>query len=254
MALIEHEAAGDGIVVLRMANGKANVMDTALLSELGSALSTLAVDGSARAVVVTGIGSIFSAGVDLVTLLEGGDAYLDEFLPALSVALGHAFRFPKPLVAAVNGHAIAGGCVLACAADRKLVVDGKARMGVPELLVGVPFPLVALEIVKFSVAPKMLSQLLFGGTTLAPAEAVGSGFADEAVPADELMPKALAAAAALAAIPPTSFLLTKTELRHAGWERLDRDMEASDKEVRAAWGAEECRAAVRAYVEKTLGK
>jgi enoyl-CoA hydratase len=254
MALLAQEAAGDGVAVLRMSNGKANVMDTALSRELADAWRALAADDAVRAVVVTGTGSIFSAGVDLVTLLEGGEAYLDDFLPALSDMLAGAFRFPKPMVAAVNGHAIAGGCVLACAADRRYMVDGKARIGVPEVLVGVPFPLAGLEIIKFVAAPKQLSTLVFGGGTYLAEEAVRQGFTDEVTTVDDLMPQALAAATRLAAIPPTTFRVTKAELRHDGLARIDHDMDTSDKEVRAIWASDECRAAIGRYVEQTLGK
>lgn len=254
MALVELENAGDGVVVLKMANGKANVMDTPFLRELTEAFTTLAADDTTRAVVVTGAGSMFCAGVDLVSLLDGGDAYLDDFMTALSAMLSGSFRFPKPMVAAVNGHAIAGGAVLAACCDRRFMAEGKGRIGVPEMLVGVPFPLAAMEAVKFAVAPKQLSTVVLGGGLFQAEEAVRQGFADEAVSAEELMPKAMEAARALGAIPPNAFRITKAQLRQDGLARLDRDMEASDKEMRALWGSDECRGAIRRYVEKTLGK
>ena len=79
------------------------------------------------AVVLTGQGRMFSAGVDLLRLGEGGAAYVRRFLPALHRLYDAVFFFPKPVVAAVNGHAIAGGCVLACCADRRIA----ARDGLP---------------------------------------------------------------------------------------------------------------------------
>src|SRR5206468_1035318 len=78
------------------------------------------------AIVITGTGSIFSAGVDLYRVLEGKRAYLEQFLPALDAALESLFDFPKPAVAAVNGHAIAGGAVIALACDHRILVRGKA--------------------------------------------------------------------------------------------------------------------------------
>src|SRR5258707_11749875 len=101
---------------------------------------------SARAVVLTGTGAIFSAGVDLLRLLEGGAPYIRKFLPALSTMLATVFSHPAPVVAAINGHAIAGGCVLACAADRRLVVRDGGRSGLTEFPVGVPFPSSAMVI------------------------------------------------------------------------------------------------------------
>src|SRR5207248_2211327 len=103
---------------------------------------------SARAAVLIGEERIFSAGVDLLRVLDGGRPYLRNFLPALSAALAAVFSHPKPVVAAINGHAIAGGCILACACDRRLMVRDAGRIGVPELLVGVAFPAVAMEIMR----------------------------------------------------------------------------------------------------------
>src|SRR5437870_1175022 len=103
---------------------------------------------SARAVVMTATGRTFSAGVDLVRLLEGGAPYVRKFLPVLSEMFATVFSHPAPVVAAINGHAIAGGCVLACAADKRLMARDGGRIGATELLVGVPFPPAAVEILR----------------------------------------------------------------------------------------------------------
>ena len=104
--------------------------------------------GAARAVIVTGTGSIFSAGVDLVRISAEGEGYVRRFLPALHRMFEAAFNLPKPLVAAVNGHAMAGGCVLACCADMRIAARGNGRIGITEMLVGVPFPALAFEVMR----------------------------------------------------------------------------------------------------------
>lgn len=251
---LQQEHVGDGIVLVRLTNGRGNVMDAPMMRAMADAWRSLAADPSCRAVVVTGSGTIFSAGADLVTLLRHGPTYLDEWLPALSDAFGGAFRFPKPMVAAVNGHAIAGGCVLTCAADRRLMAAGTARIGVTELLVGVPFPLAPLEIMRFAAAHHALPTLLLGGPTYLPQDAVGAGLIDEVVPADELVDRAVAAAQTLAALPPVSFWMTKEALRRVGFARLDQELAAADKEARSAWGSDKVQAAMADYVERTLGK
>ena len=124
-------------------------------------------DSAAKAVVVTGQGRMFSAGVDLPRLVAGGAAYAREFVPAMNHAFETLFAFTKPLVAAVNGHAIAGGCVLACCADYRIMAREPGRIGVPELLVGVPFPVVPLEIVRFATPPQHVQALIYRGLTLA---------------------------------------------------------------------------------------
>src|SRR6187399_2862298 len=117
----------DGIRVLRLAHGKVSAMDIelgeAFIAELKAADSP-----SVRAVVLTGTGSSFSAGVDLFRLVKDGPAYGKRFLPVLDTMLRDALTFPKPLIAAVNGHAIAGGCILAAACDRRIMSEGTGRI------------------------------------------------------------------------------------------------------------------------------
>src|SRR4249920_8436 len=157
-----------------MAHGKANTLDTTLCRDLAAQLGELE-RGGHRAAVLTGHGPIFSAGADLLRLRDGGPGYLDEFLPALSEAFLAVFDCPVPVVAAVNGHAIAGGCVLACACDYRVMNEGHGRIGVTELLVGVPFPVTALEILRFAAGTRRLSELACFGRTYRAAEAAGLG-------------------------------------------------------------------------------
>src|SRR5215468_11136285 len=126
----------DGILTLRLAHGKASALDVELLDALLRELEGAAED--VRALILTGTGSIFSAGVDLFRLVREGADYVRLFLPLLCRFLRTLFTFPRPVVAAANGHAIAGGCILVLAADVRLMAEGAGRVGVPELLVGVP--------------------------------------------------------------------------------------------------------------------
>src|SRR3984893_4038225 len=127
---IAHE--GD-VAILRMAHGKANAMNIELCAALSQYLAEFRTS-QARALVITGTGHIFSAGVDLLRLTEGGASYVRKFLPALGTMLATVFSHAAPVVAAINGHAIAGGCVLACAADRRLMARDGGHIGVTELL------------------------------------------------------------------------------------------------------------------------
>jgi enoyl-CoA hydratase len=244
------ETSGD-VTVLRIEYGKANAADTALLRGLTAAFHDLE-KASCRAVVLTGTGPVFSAGADLKQVLDGGDAYLDEFLPALSDLLQTLFRFPKPLVAAVNGHAIAGGCVFACAADRRLMAEGKARVGVPELLVGLPFPVDGLEIMRFATGGRDLPGVIYTGATLLPADALAAGLIDEVVPAEELSARALEVAGQLGRVPAEVFRLTKEQLRRPALALMSTDRNEREAETRRAWGSAEARAALTAYVKQTL--
>src|ERR1700722_9898216 len=94
---------------------------------------------------------------------------------------GAASFLPMSLVAALNGHAIAGGCVLACCADRRIMAQGSGRIGITELLVGVPFPALAFEIVRFAVPARYLPEFTFGAATYDTDAALQRGCVDAVV-------------------------------------------------------------------------
>ena len=154
------------VTVLRMAHGKANALDLEFCEALTAQLDACERSPSTRALVMTGSGAMFSAGVDLLRVVDGGADYIRVFLPAMNRMFEKLFAFPKPVVAAVNGHAIAGGCILACAADWRLMSGQPGRIGIPELLVGVPFPVVPLEIMRFATHASRLQALAYRGLTL----------------------------------------------------------------------------------------
>ena len=120
-----------------MAHGRVNALDSELSTALIDVLDDVERDTDIASVVLTGRGSAFSAGVDLIRMLDEPPSYLDRLLDELTKAMLRLYTFPRPVLAAVNGHAIAGGCILVCACDYRIMVEGDATIGVPELRVGV---------------------------------------------------------------------------------------------------------------------
>jgi enoyl-CoA hydratase len=112
------------VTVLRLRHGKVNALDLELLQAITAVMRDLDPN---EAVVITGSGSVFSAGVDLRRIVEGGRPYVEEFMPALSAAFLAIFDHRGPVLAAVDGHAIAGGCVIAAASDVVLQVWSSDR-------------------------------------------------------------------------------------------------------------------------------
>jgi enoyl-CoA hydratase len=241
------------VAVLRMMHGKANTMDLEFCEALTARLDECR-QAPTAALVITGDGPMFSAGVDLRRVLQGGADYLRAFLPALIKTFEMVFAYEKPVVAAVNGHAIAGGCVLACAADRRIMARQEGRIGIPELLVGVPFPAAALEIMRFAVAPPHFQALVYSGATLPAERALEQGLVDTLVQPDALLDHAIGVAAGMAAIPADVFAFTKRQLREPALARI-RD--ADPRVTRAAqdtWESPATLAAIGDYVGRTLGK
>ena len=234
----------DGILTLRLTHGTANALDAELLQELDRELDAA---GDARALVITGHGHIFCAGVDLFRLSEGGTEYVRDFFARLDTFVRRLFTLPIPVVAAANGHAIAGGGVIVFAADYRIMAVGKGRIGVPELRVGVTFPAAALEVVRFAVPPQHVQSLVYTGHTLPPAEALAHGLVDEVVPIEALETRARAVAEQMAGIPPEVFRLTKQALRAPTLERLERSA-ALDDRSREIWTGPGTPDRVKAYM------
>jgi enoyl-CoA hydratase/carnithine racemase len=243
----------DGIAVLTLRHGKANALDIEFCNALAAKFSELG-GSNARAVVLTGQGTIFSAGVDLKRLSAGGAGYIREFLPALHRLYDAVFFHPRPVIAAVNGHAIAGGAVLACCADRRLMARDCGRIGVTEILVGVPFPTLAFEVLRFAVPPRYLPEFTLTGATYATEAALQRGWIDAVGEPGKLLDDALAAARDLAMLSPRAFAQTKTQIRQPVAERLQRGGEATDKAVTEIWAAPATLTYIRDYVARTLTK
>ena len=249
MIVIERDDR-DGIRVVRLAHGKVSAMDL----ELGEAFMREMHEAAAapvKAVIVTGTGSAFSAGVDLFRVVNDGPEYGRRLLPVLDGFLRAALTLPKPMIAAINGHAIAGGCILAACCDHRIMVDGAGRIGIPELGVGVPFPALPLQVMAARISDAALRDLVFTARTVQVDEAKSLGLIDDKCPAGMLMDRALEAAQRLAAIPAGAFALTKEAFY---MPILERTKALSDLNARVvdAWMQPHTYETIRAYLDKTI--
>jgi enoyl-CoA hydratase/carnithine racemase len=249
--VIERKDA-DGIRTLKLAHGKVSAIDI----ELGEAFVKEmedAHDPSVKAVILTGSGSSFSAGVDLFRVLKDGPDYGRRFLPVLDNLLRAALTLPKPVVAAINGHAIAGGCILASACDHRIMVEGNGRIGIPELAVGVPFPALPLQIMSARLADGALRELVFTGRTVLIDEAKTLGLIDEKCPSGMLIDRATEVARKLASIPAAAFALTKQAFYSPILERTTQLAEMNARVV-DAWLQPHTYETIRTYLDKTIKK
>lgn len=230
-----------------------NALDVEFLEALEGALQDL--EGSdAAAVVLTGTGRCFSAGVDLRRVVAGGEPYVRELVPRIESCFLRLFAFPRPVVAAINGHAIAGGCVLAFACDHRIMVDGEATIGVPELVVGVPWPVLALEVVRFAVPHFRAQELVYSGRTMGPDEAHRIGIVEETIEPEHLLDAALESAGRLGAMPAEAFRMAKLQLRGPSLDHAARRGAEQDRRVVDGWAAPETLQAIADYLDRTIGK
>ena len=240
------------VAVLQMTHGKANAMDLEFCAAL-RAQAEACLQSPAGALVISGQGKMFSAGVDLPRLVAGGGDYVRAFLPVMNQMFEALFAFPKPLVVAINGHAIAGGCILTGCADYRIMGREPGRIGIPELLVGVPFPVVPLEIARFAAPPQHLQALIYRGLTLPADEALRYGMVDAVADPDRVLDEAVAVAEGMALVPFAAFDLTKRQLRAPALQRM-REGRAADAAMVDAWAGDGVLSAIRGYVARTLKK
>jgi enoyl-CoA hydratase len=239
-----------GLAVVTLSHGKANALDVEFCDAVADEFNRLR--ETARAVVLTSSGKIFCAGVDLKRLADEGPEYTHRFLPALDKLLLSLFEFPKPLVSAINGHAIAGGCIVACTGDYRIMAEGPFKIGVPELHVGVPFPPSALEVLRFAAPDRYVQELTSGEKIYSPELAANHGLVHRTTAAEQLLQAALAEAGRLSDLQPQAFTLTKMMLRKPIVDRIEQlNMQFAER-ILAGWTHPETREAIRRYVEATL--
>lgn len=230
----------DGVAVVRIDHPPVNAFDQDLVDD---AVAT--VRGIEGPIVLTGAGKCFSAGVDLRAVIEGPPEYTDRFLAAVSDAFLAVFDHPAPVVAAINGHAIAGGCVLAMAADVRLMSAG--LIGLSEVAVGVPFPVAALEICRYAMGPSVTRAVL-QADNVDVRTAADRGWIDEVVAPDVLLTRAVGVARALGQHPATGYAAMKEQLHRHAREAIDAGAEL-DAKVRQIWKADETRARISAFLD-----
>src|SRR5438128_12440275 len=164
MTTLRSEDREAGIRLLTLDRPPANAITPALMNDLSGALDAVRDDDTVRAVVFTGEGRFFSAGLDLrggidFQALSSTGTPTDPFLP-LRDCLLNFLRFPKPSVAMLRGHAIAGGLILLLACDYRLGLEGDYRIGLNEVAIGASFPKAAFEIGGLRLTHQQASELL----------------------------------------------------------------------------------------------
>jgi enoyl-CoA hydratase len=229
----------DGATLVRLNRPPVNALDTELNDAIAATFSQL--DGP---VVLTGTGRCFSAGVDLRAILQGGPSYAERFIQTLIAGFLAVFDYPGPVIAAVNGHALAGGCVLAMAADHRIMSGG--TIGITEIAVGVPFAVSAIEICRHVMGTSTTASAL-GGETATPDEAIRRGWIDEIADPDELLDTAAAHARKLGAHSPSTFAFTKKQL-HRQTRSAIADHADEDARVTEDWRSEATRKRIEAFL------
>lgn len=220
------------VVTLTMNRPKFNLLDLELMDLLHVELAA-AIDSGARAIVLTGSNSCFCAGLDTRALAAYDESQRRRVVELLNAVVRELYGAPVPTVAAVPGHALAGGLIFALACDRRFVTSEPCRLGLPEVQAGVPYPAVPLLVAKAELSPMLLRILALGGDPLTPQAAVDGGIFDAAVPESDLLGRAQEEANTLAGHPAYSRI--KAQLRADVCASADDIIETGSDPMLQSW-------------------
>lgn len=231
MSGIRLERTG-ALVTARFDKARGNAIDEPFTQELLQVAGQLASDDGVRGVLLTSAHpKLFSPGLDLVTLLEYDRASMERFMRVFAEMVWALYSLPKPVVAAVGGHAVAGGCILALTADYRVLKRGGIQIGLNEVKVGVPLPWSITVLLRASIPPTALSQVALLGRNFADDEALAVGLADQLADADAFEDFCRARLEEFAEKDAASVAATKAYLRDAPL----REMRAREIDEMGVW-------------------
>lgn len=222
MSLVRVEEQ-DGVSVLTLDRPGANAFDEDLVADLRQAFREAV--GRPAVVLASALPSMFSAGWDLKTLRGLDRGTMESFLEAYSDLVREIFVFGAPVVAALPGHAIAGGLIVAAAADERIAAEGRGQLGLSEVLLGVPVPHCLLEIFRHVMGPRGMERLAATGENLSVEQAHAAGLVDRVVLPEDLLRRAIERASTLAKLPAGAHAAIKRRARAAAIARFDQARE-----------------------------
>ena len=228
----------EGIATLTLARGKVNAINGPVVDQMRERLNSLEHDPEAKSIVLTGAGKFFSFGFDVPEFLSFDKAQFTQFLTGFTDLYAYLFTYPKPVVAALNGHTIAGGCMLALACDYRAMVTGKARISLNELGFGASVFAGITEMLRFTVGSANATKVLYSGSMYSAEEAKTIGLIDEVTTEQDLMTAAVMTASALGSKHPPAFAGIKSLLRKTIAEDMMRREKESIREFVDIWYSE----------------
>jgi enoyl-CoA hydratase len=237
------------LALVRIDRPPANALDLELLEEGSRALEELR-SAEPAAVVITGRNGYFSAGVDLTLVPTLDPAGQRQMVEGINRLFAGWYAFPRPVVSAVNGHAIAGGLILALCGDYRVAAT-EGKLGLTELRAGVPYPAVAMAVVRAELGPVVARTLVLRAHLIEPREALELGVVDELQPPEDVLERAVDVAKQLAELPGSGYGLIKRQLRGETIELAEQVVASGADPALASWLGEETRDAAAAVLGRS---
>jgi enoyl-CoA hydratase/carnithine racemase len=212
----------DAVAILGLEGGKANALSSEVLDQIERLIDGFERSAS-RAAVFTGYERFFSAGLALPLLIDLERPAMKAAIEKFARVMMRVFACEKPIIAAINGHALAGGCVLALQCDWRIMVnDPSAKIGLNETQLGIGLPAIVIEPLRMQVPAASIVPIAYEGSVFAPDAALRVGLVNEIVPTADLLAHARAKAKTLADLPPAGIAQVKRAVRRPAIERMER--------------------------------
>lgn len=242
------------IALVELNRPKAHAINFLMANEISQCFSDLDAADHVSAAVLKGTGSIFSAGLDLKELYKYSEDELNRFWQAFGRMVTDLAGFSKPLVAAVNGHAPAGGCVLALCCDYRIMAQEGGRIGLNEVAVGVVLPTPVVELARFTIGSERTSHMVLNATLMDPEEAHTFGLVNELCPTELLVEVCHKRIQKWLAFDQTAWRNAKKSVRSPLAERLDMPFEEAYSETLRHWWSPDSRKLLGEQIAKLSAK
>lgn len=233
----------DGVAIVYLDKPPVNAIDRRLVNDAVECLMRLKDSDETKAVVITGTGKCFSAGLDLKTVPYYSISEQRKMVEDLNSAVLQLYSFPIPTVAAVNGHAIAGGFILAISCDYRIGTTSECKIGITEVRTGIPFPVATMEVLRAEIGPAAARRMTLTGKNAGPEESLENGVLDELQPGRTVTERAIEVAKDLATMPGKTYAQIKYQLRGETIERIERAIREGSDPLLKTWITDEGRSA-----------
>jgi enoyl-CoA hydratase len=230
--LVDVEDRGD-VRILRLHRPPVNALNLDVARAVHQAFESASSDPGCAGIILTGLPGVFSAGIDTREVPAYGAEQRASMLRTVNRAIRALYTTPKPVVAAVSGHALGGAFVLLLACDVRVAARGPFKLGLTEAGAGIPFPAGPLAVVRAELSPAQLRTLALGSPTAGPDSELFAGIIDRLVEPEALLDAALEEVRRLAALP--AYGRVKQQLRRETSERLAEIVERDLEPLLARW-------------------
>jgi len=239
------------VAIVRLSRGVTNPINGELVGELAAAVSHVREQPDIRGLVLASASDkFFSIGFDVPELIGLTPTDFARFFTQFNRVCLDLYTLPKPTVAAITGHATAGGCILALCCDYRHIAHGKKLMGLNEIKLGVPLPYVSDCALRALVGGRYAREIMESGDFYLPEAALRMGLVDAAVPPDQVLPASIDKAKALAAMSEQAFTIIKRNRTEPIEKEIAAQLEEQERSFIECWYSEVARQRLREAAAK----